>query len=367
MAVTLDNIPPEIIQTHILPRLDGPSLSATATTSSHLKTLCSDDTLWSQISRFTWPSITHPRVNDVLSTFPAGHRSFFVDSFPALISEVNHRNHRRSWSTPKPDYSVCYLDRSFYTSELISAVDIRYQNDIIYSGVKFTQITDGFLSSAFGIELNKDGDGGGDGDGDVDVDEHTGISRSIDLTVDEIAGADKATLSHLKESLTLNWILIDPTHKRACNLSSIKPVSARQDWVTNETLLRFVTVLPGCDPNEMVKCRIRMVLGVGEKGVGLYVKEVKLNLHDLDSVRLNGMEFLMVAEGAIMEENNVRRKVVDDEQRLKGYNVFKEMKREKKEWERRNERRMELLLYFNYVAIFVCSFLCVWFFYLLLL
>ncbi|KAK9070278.1 hypothetical protein SSX86_010678 [Deinandra increscens subsp. villosa] len=368
MAPTLDDIHPDIIQTHILPLLDGPSLSSTAAASPHLKTLCSDDNLWSQICTSTWPSIAHPRVQHAISTFPAGHRSFFEDSFPALIADVSRRNPRRSWSAPKSDSD---LDRSFQTSsELISAVDLRYLDDVVYSRVNFTKITPDFLSSAFGVELNDDvytstnRSGSGSGSGSKDVVNR--ISRSIDLTVDEIAGADKLTLSHLKQSVTLNWILIDPTRKRACNLSSIKPVFARQDWVTNETLLRFVTVLPGSDPNEIVKCGIKVVLGVGEKGVGLYVKEVVLKLMDLDSGMLSGREFLVISRGAFLEENNVRRrKVVDDEERLRCYKLFKEMKREKKKWMEKEERKKEMAIQFNYAVIFVSFFLSVYFLFLL--
>ncbi|KAK1427027.1 hypothetical protein QVD17_15709 [Tagetes erecta] len=326
----LDDLHPNIIQTHILPRLDGPSLSATSAASSYLKTLCSDDTLWHQISQTTWPSLTHPRVADVISTFPFGYRCFFNDVFPTFITNVDPCNTRRFRSTPKSGRMCCNLDRSFrhtWPNELISAVDIRYKNELIYSNVNFTQITSEFLSSAFCIFIDN---------------ESQKISRTIDLTVDEVAGADKPTLLHLKESLTLNWILIDPTRKRACNLSSIKPIVSRQDWVTNETVLRYVTVLPGCESNEIVKCKIQVVLDVCEKGVGLYVKEVMVKLEGLDRVSLKGVEFMVVAEKTLMSENKVRRSVVSDEERLKSYMLFKAIKRDKKVIEKRAESEKKI-------------------------
>ncbi|KAK1441421.1 hypothetical protein QVD17_07305 [Tagetes erecta] len=189
------------------------------------------------------------------------------------------------------------------------------QKRAYYSTVNFTHITSEFLSSEFCIIID---------------DESQEIFRTIDLTVDEVAGADKPTLLHLKDSLTLNWILIDPIRKRACNLSSIKPVVSRQDWVTNETVLQYVTILPGCEPNEIVKCKIQVVLGVGEKGVGLYVKEVIMKLQCLDCVSLKDVEFMVIEEKAFMEENKVRRSVVSDEEMLKSYMLFKEIKQEKK-------------------------------------
>nr|GEW67642.1 F-box protein At2g27310-like [Tanacetum cinerariifolium] len=86
--LSLTDINLNIIQTHILPRLDGSSLTNTSAVSSELQSLCSDDDLWSPISKSTWPSITDPRVDNIISTFPGGHRSFYKDSFGALFTEL---------------------------------------------------------------------------------------------------------------------------------------------------------------------------------------------------------------------------------------------------------------------------------------
>ncbi|KAI3758247.1 hypothetical protein L6452_05801 [Arctium lappa] len=319
-STTLADIHPHIIQTHILPRLDGPSLFSSA--SSFLQ---ADDDLWKDVCNSTWPSITHPRLHHLISTFPAGYRSFFHDSFPVLVT------HPRT-SSSKSHHPCPY--------ELISAIDIRYQNHLIFSRLEITDTTTHhFLSSAFRIELNND--------------PIPGNFQSIDLKVDELAGADQETLSHLNESLTLNWILIDPTLKRAGNLSSIKAVSARQDRMTNETLLRYVTVLPGREPNEVVQCRIQVVLGAGKGGLGLHVKEVTLKLQDLDCSCLNGREFLVVTQGALLEENNVKRKVVGDEEGGKMYLEFKQMKRQRSESVKKEKEKMEFAVKLNYVLIFV--------------
>ncbi|XP_071711307.1 F-box protein At2g27310-like [Rutidosis leptorrhynchoides] len=349
LNTTLTDIHSDIIQTHILTKLDGPSLSTTATVSSYLQSLCSDHHLWLPISKSTWPSITDPRVDDVISTFPSGHRSFFQDSFPSLITNFNQPH---KWST---DSSSSHdLDRP---SQLISAVDIHYQNDIIYSRVEFTNTTNDFLSSDCRIELKND----------PTSKNAQGISRSIDLIVDEISGANKSTLLHLKDSLKLNWILIHPARKRAGNLSSIKPIISRQDWATNETLLRYVIVLPGDDVNEMVQCKIQVVLGVGERGIGLYVKEVVLKLQGLDCNFLSGRDFLVITRRAIMEENNVTRKVIDDEEeRWKNCKLFKEMKQNKEERLRKQNERRELAINCSYVGLFLSFLLSIYYIILLL-
>nr|GEW60091.1 F-box protein At2g27310-like [Tanacetum cinerariifolium] len=214
--------------------------------------------------------------------------------------------------------------------KLSSAVDIRYLDDIIYSQVKVTDMCADNMSSGLKIQLH-------------------GISQTIDLTVDESVGCDKATLLHLKESLTLNWILIDHAFKRAGNFSSIKPVSVKQDWSTNETHVRYVTILPGRDLNEIVKCRIHVTLGVGKRGVGLHAKEVMLKLEDLDCKCLNGRDFLVVMQRAIMEENYVKRKVIkDDDERFTSYKVLKELKKAKKELVETKKKKEELVMNLSY-------------------
>ncbi|KAK9070282.1 hypothetical protein SSX86_010682 [Deinandra increscens subsp. villosa] len=351
MATTLPDIHPDIIRQHLLSKLDGRSLSSAATASSDLHALCSDNTLWADISKSTWPSITHPRVNRLISTFPARHRSFFQDSFPDLFTDVTrHRSYSSTSKQPVGATSCHHLANSPHLTSsdpFISAVDIRYQNEIVFSKVLFTDVTIDFLSSALRVEVNDDPTRNQSGS-----EQSPGISRPIDLKVDELAGPDEPTLSHLRESVTLSWILIDPTRKRACNLSSVKSVGVRQDWMSNETVLRYVTVLPGVDPNEMVECKIEVVLGVSS--AGLHVKHVVLKLMNLNRTCLNGREFLVVIKGAVLEENNVRRKVMDDEKRWRGYMELKELKREKKERERMEEEKRELALKMNYIIILCC-------------
>ncbi|KAJ0694080.1 putative F-box-like domain superfamily protein [Helianthus annuus] len=324
-TTTLTTLPSDIIHTHILPRLDGPSLSSTATVSSHLHHLCSDDHLWADVTKSTWPSTTHPRVNTLISTFPSGHRSFFHDSFPALFSDTHYRS-----STPPPPSTTV-------PPQLISAVDIRFKNDVVYSAVQFTDTSPDFLTSELQIGFSDDPTCPGSGS-------ETRITRPIDVEVDELAGADLATLADLEQSVTLSWIMIYPTQRRSGNISSIKPVAARQDWMGNETVLKFVTVLPGSDPGEMVKCKIELVLGVNVGMCNLHVKHVGLKVENLSYRGLNGGEFLVILQRAILEENNVRRKVMDGEDRLRRYKEFKEMRRMKKEYERVEEEKGCLLL-----------------------
>ncbi|KAI3508799.1 hypothetical protein L1887_23815 [Cichorium endivia] len=323
---TFSDVHPLIIQTQILPRLDGQSLSSVATASSYLRSLSSDDVLWSDICKSIWPSITHPRVNHVISTFPAGHRSFFQDSFMPLINDVKQPNIHRSWSNSQPDRS--------WPSELMSAVDIRYHDDIIYSKVEFTDTTTDFLSSALRIVLKDD----------LDV---AGIPKSIDLKVEEPVHDDDATILHLKESITLNWILIDPTRKQAVNLSSIKPVLA---WINNDICLRYAVVIPGTESNEMVEFRIEVKFAVGKGGVALHVREVTLHVQDLACNCLSGKDFLVIISRAFLEKYKTRRTLVVDEGGC-----------HQKEWVKKEETVMCRVDY-AYIMLILSSLLCFCFF-----
>ncbi|XP_076920491.1 putative F-box protein At2g36090 [Bidens hawaiensis] len=173
------------------------------------------------------------------------------------------------------------------------------------------------------------------------------------MEVDEFAGLEEEKIAHLKDSLTLNWIIIDPTLKRTGNVSTIKPVAVKKDWTSNETLVQYVTVLPGCGPDEMVKCRIQVVLGVGHE-IGLKVKEVTLKVLNLDSCCLKGREFLVILRRSIMDEDNiVRRVVVGEKERRKRRLEFREIKRQRRELVRMVEDKRESDIVKNNIGILV--------------
>lgn len=115
----------DIIESHILTRLDGPTLASAALASRTVHALCSEEKLWRDICNSTWTSISDPRVIHVISTFPAGYRSFFFDSTPATFHRTN---------TPPPDHHPQSL-----TTQLISAVDLHYESKLIFSKVEVTE------------------------------------------------------------------------------------------------------------------------------------------------------------------------------------------------------------------------------------
>ncbi|CAN7137730.1 unnamed protein product [Brassica rapa subsp. narinosa] len=66
----------DIIEAHILTRLDGPTLASVSCASSHLHDLASNELLWSKLRRSTWPSTATFSDDD--------SRLFFSDAYSVL-------------------------------------------------------------------------------------------------------------------------------------------------------------------------------------------------------------------------------------------------------------------------------------------
>ncbi|KAJ8422189.1 LOW QUALITY PROTEIN: hypothetical protein Cgig2_011941 [Carnegiea gigantea] len=124
-AAALSFLHPDIIRFHILPRLDGCSLAAVGCATPELRSLCSDEGLWSHICHSTWPSTTTPRMRELISTFPNGPRSFFSVAYKLV-----------------PTLSPILYPRTL-PSRLISAVDIFYRGQCIFSKVHETETVTG--------------------------------------------------------------------------------------------------------------------------------------------------------------------------------------------------------------------------------
>ncbi|KAM7488555.1 hypothetical protein LguiB_026039 [Lonicera macranthoides] len=297
-TTAINALPCDVISTHILTKLDGQTLASTACASPLLHTLCTEEKLWRDICNSTWTSISDPRVREIIPTFPAGYRSFFSDSFPTLHhgSQTNHN--RRSTIT-----------------ELISAVDIKYQNTNVFSKLEVTNTgTHSFLCSPFWVEL-------------LD-------SKSPVTTPAKFYGpGDDTILSELENHTTLSWIVIDPTRKRAANLSSIRPVLADRSGVSGEVKLIYATVMAG-DWSEHVEWKMEVTCGV--KGGGeLIVKEVNMEVVDLDGRILSGEDSLVILEEG-MESGE--RKLGEERER---YMEFMEIGRERRGRVVRRQKEMD--------------------------
>lgn len=305
----ITTIHPDIIQSHILNRLDGPTLAATSCASAELLSLCSEDLLWRQICNSAWPASAHAAVRDAIAAFPSGHRSFYSDSFPSA--------HRSGESKAAAAASE--------TSELISAVDIYCDEELVYSKAMTTETLSGwFRSSPFRIDL-------------LPHKETVATPLMFDL---ELA----------KERLRISWILIDPSKKRAVNIASMKALEAQRHWLTEEIQLRFATVVGS------VQCAVVVNCG-GKEGGELQLREVCMQVEDIEGKILTGLDSLGILE-TVMEGQRCKS---DTKMEERIYDTFLKLKIHSRQLKQKRERNLDMVCIAAGVSIFLAIF---WMFFL---
>ncbi|XP_061376284.1 F-box protein At2g27310-like [Gastrolobium bilobum] len=315
MASTSDitTVHPDIIHSHILTRLDGPTLASAAASSSHLRRLCTEHNLWRNICTDMWPSLHDPLTTALISTFPAAHRSIFSDSFPSLHHSYSSHHH----PTPSP-------------TELVSAVDLYYKGKPVFSRVVRTETNKGwFLCSPLWIEL---------------VDPNEFVPTTVKFAQN---GDEEEWLKHLEENLSLSWIMIDPTRKRAGNLSSRRPAVVRRHWLTDEVEVLYAVVMG------VVQCSIKVTC-CGKVGGEMHVREVSLTMEDMEGRHVVGRDSMVILQEAM---ENGERKKVDVEEAKKSFEKFCLMKREMREKKIKREKALDMvamLVAFTVFAFLFC-------------
>ncbi|CAN6843718.1 unnamed protein product [Brassica oleracea] len=294
----------DIIESHILTRLDGPTLASFSCASSHLHELASNELLWSKLRRSTWPS-TAAFSDD-------GSRLFFSDAYSVLDAAGSVSDPHR----PFP--------------ELISAVDVHYRGKLILSRVVKTETTTAwFRTSPLRIDL---------------VDPKDAVPTPI-----KRGRWTDDTCRDLEQELALSWIVIDPVGKRAANLSSHRPVSVRRNWLSGGVEAKFATVVGS------VECVITVVT-CGEEE--MHVKEVSLRVEKMEGTHLNGEDSLVILR-SVMEgkRGNGSRREMESKRR---HEEFMEKKREVKE----KKMRVDLVFDILTVAVGILGFVSLVGFYL---
>ncbi|KAK1398614.1 putative F-box domain-containing protein [Heracleum sosnowskyi] len=303
----ITDIHPEIIATHILTRIDIPSVASMALTSKQFHAVCSEDKVWTKICNSTWTSTKHPLVQNALSTFPGGHCSFFSDSFPIL--HFNRDDNRCHDTTP--------VQRA---EQLISAVDLMYKDKILCSEVNVTDTsTEKNLDSIFKVE--------------VPVDNKQSLSIPANCEDDE-----DMYMSDLKENMTLSWIMIDPTQKRAANISSQRPVSVRPHWIDGDIEIKFAIII-----SEFVEVRIMVMLKWADCGKSFVLSKLRLQLHDMDSMRLRGGKSVKILQEAIQSGKRKKARKGEETRIHQKYLDMKWERREEKQKRRRNKKKQLLV------------------------
>ena len=144
------------------------------------------------------------------------------------------------------------------------------------------------------------------------------------------------------EGLRLSWIVVDPATRRAVNVASRRAVSVRRHWLTGEVEARFATVVSGGERGtaaEAAVCGAVVTWGVAAEGGEMHVREVSLQIEDMDGTHLNGKDSLVVLKRTL-EGKRVKARVEEEEER---YQEFMKKKEERKEGKLRAEGRLDML------------------------
>ncbi|CAN0847193.1 Probable F-box protein At2g36090 [Linum grandiflorum] len=231
------------------------------------------------------------------------------------------------------------FDSDIFSEELISAVDIYHRGELIFSrAVETETITGWFLCSPFRIDL---------------LDPKDTCPTRIPRPETEAACQD------LSEELTLSWVLIDPQGRRAVNLSSHRPVSVQKHWLSGDVHARFGVILAGekGSASEFVHCGIVVTCGGGVQEGAMHVREVSLQMENMDGMYMNGKDSL----GILDKTFEGKKGMIKERARRSKYQEFQGMKRQRKERQRRAEGAMDTMCVASAVMIFASlALLLIW-------
>ncbi|XP_076893642.1 putative F-box protein At2g36090 [Bidens hawaiensis] len=322
----ITSLPAEIIESHVLTRLDGQTLAAVSCASAAVHSMSeTNHRLWSDVCHSTWPSTSGEIVTGIISGFSSnGHREVYSQAFPL----------------PSPDPTIIIPPSSpprseklinLTTTRLISAVDIYHRNKLIFTKTEETETISGwFQCSPFRIDL----------------------LDPKDMVPTEIPHPDQDCTS-LTDDMTLSWILIDPNSKRAVNLSSHRPVSVQRHWLTGDVQMRFASVLAGDNHPQLMQCAVVVSCGRSEGGE-MQVRELSMQVEDMDGKHLNGKDSLVILQRVMNGKrgNGVKR----EKEARNRYKKFEEMKREKRERKLRVEETLDMLSVVFGLSVFAAMF-----------
>jgi hypothetical protein len=216
-------------------------------------------------------------------------------------------------------------------SEVVSAVDIHFNNKLIFSKVEETEtITGWFKCSPFRIDL---------------LDPKDVVPTGIQHPDDN----DKCT--DLMKDMRLSWMMIDPIRRLSVNLSSQSPVSVQLHWLSGEVQVQFASILAVDQKGHVqtVQCVIEVTCG-GSEGGEMQVKEVSMQVEDMDGMHLNGKDSLVILQRA-MEGKKGKGKNREEEGRRR-YVEYSHLQKERRERRLRNEGTLDILCVTFGVSIF---------------
>ncbi|CAJ2663306.1 F-box protein at2g27310-like protein [Trifolium pratense] len=292
-------LPPDIILTHILPRLDGETLTAlSAVSSEFFHMICKDNNsrLWVNVCISTWPSLlSHTWVGFhgmIISDFPGGCRSFFSDAFPSL-------HHRNNPPPPPPPPKFPSVADFAYVFDVFLQGERERERELLCANIGSQSIKIGTCGATRSFRF-------------VDSCDLWNILNFIPVKKD---GCEE----YLKEKLRFSCVLISSLYSEISSRSTIKhagslfrpcckPVSVTTN--NGSVVAVYETLLPMAGVweyfTEMVKCEVKVKCEwKNEEEDKFYVRRIKIRMEDMDGIVVNENQAAIILMNAI--ENGERR------------------------------------------------------------
>ncbi|CAK9175829.1 unnamed protein product [Ilex paraguariensis] len=354
----------------ILRRLDGATLASAACTCAAFCSISKEDRLWENVCSSMWPSTNREDVKSLISSI-GGFKKFYADCFPLI---VNKEVPEFQWNTYL-EYPEEWTEAEYYgdadevenmsPSDFVFIVDIRYKDKTICSkvlwGVPNVNGFNGwFYNCPFHIDFltctARDDDPGGE----VTISVSDGLPP---VTSMERERKDGKLWQELRDEIRLSWIVVNRKTKQAANLSSWSPLGGQRHWPTDrDFLIRFGSVLPAKDilPCQAVECMLIMKFRLihtdgGAAQTTLKLKELSMQLGDMEGVHVNGRNSLLVLKEALSCRRSKNYSEV-----LESCHLYSKVQSELKEEKMRNESRLDNLCVLGGISAFVticCYFL----------
>ncbi|XP_074307250.1 putative F-box protein At2g36090 [Silene latifolia] len=350
----------------ILRRLDGASLATAACSCASFSSISKEEKIWENVCHSMWPSTNHDDVKILINSM-GGFRKFYADCYPLIVNKHlanlpwdSFEEHPEEW--PGVDYYEEFEEyKSITPSDFVSLVDIRYKNRPFFSkvlwGISEADILSRwFYNSPFCVDLlgNSNNE---DKMGKFTLSVSDGLPRIESVDVERKEGK---LWKELRDGITLSWIIVNRKVNQAANVSSWVPLGVQRHWPTNKDfLVRFGSVLPAEDtlPCPAVECillaKFRMFNDAATGCVSIKLKQVSMQLEDMEGSHVNGRNSLMVLKKALSCKRSR-----NYSEALECCNLYNKVRSELKEEKMRNESRTDRLCIVSGIAAVATFWFC---------
>lgn len=314
---------------NIMSRLDGLALASLACTSSDLRGIARNNSLWKELCHSTWPSTAQHLLSPSLICH---FDKFFADSYPLIFYDEasNHSSNEPETSTSPSDFvslvdiyyrNQCVLSRVLHgIPDAVDVFNSKIMDDNCY--IISSEREKWFLNCPFNLQLldltyDEDDDGDEDDDHLSYLGHANNNERSTSLEPDHC--------KELMEDLRLSWILLDKKTGKAVNLSTWKPLSVQIIRPHGHYVMRFgsiISIEENVLPQKLARCTITTKFKVTETPGLIQWRQISMSIENVTGSLLDGKTSLMILNKALYSMRTTNWLKVEN-----GFNQYDKQKR----------------------------------------